>query len=48
PYSFRGIGLEGLKEISSICKEKGMKIISEVMEASQIEPMLPFVDIFQV
>ena len=48
PYSFRGIGLEGLKEISGICKEKGMKIISEVMEASQIEPMLPFVDIFQV
>jgi len=48
PYAFRGIGIEGLRDISTICKEKGMKIISEVMQVSQIEPMHDYIDIFQV
>ena len=48
PYSFRGIGLDGLKEVSTLCKSKGIKIVSEVMQVSQIEPMLDFVDVFQV
>lgn len=48
PYSFRGIGIEGLKEVSQLCKAKGIKIISEVMQVSQIDEMLPYVDIFQV
>ncbi len=48
PYSFRGIGLEGLKSFSAICKEHGIKIISEVMQVSEVEPMYAFVDIYQV
>ncbi len=48
PYSFRGIGIEGLKEVSELCKAKGIKIISEVMQVSQIEEMVDYVDIFQV
>jgi 3-deoxy-7-phosphoheptulonate synthase len=48
PYSFRGLGLEGLKMFHRICKENGIKIVTEVMEAGQIEPMMPYVDIFQV
>lgn len=48
PYSFRGLGLEGLKMFHSICKSKGIKVITEVMESSQIEHMYPYVDIFQV
>lgn len=48
PYSFRGIGLEGLKEIHSMCKENDIKIISEVMQVSQVEEMCNYVDIFQV
>lgn len=48
PYAFRGIGLEGLKEISKIAREKGMKINAEVLHADDIEAMLPHVDLFQV
>lgn len=48
PYSFQGLGLEALKTFHSIAKEAGMKIITEVMQLSQVEKMYPFVDIFQV
>ena len=42
------IVLEGLKTFHRICKANGIKIITEVMEASQIESMYDYVDIFQV
>jgi 3-deoxy-7-phosphoheptulonate synthase len=48
PYSFRGLGLEGLKMFSAVCRERGIKIITEVMEVAQIEPMYQYVDIYQV
>lgn len=48
PYSFKGMGIEGLKMFHSICKANGIKIISEVMQSDQIEAMYPYVDIFQV
>jgi 3-deoxy-7-phosphoheptulonate synthase len=48
PYSFRGMGIEGLKMWYTLAREAGIKIISEVMQVSQIEEMVDFVDIFQV
>lgn len=48
PYSFRGHGMEGLKMFHEICQANDIKIITEVMEAGQIESMAPYVDIFQV
>lgn len=48
PYSFRGLGLEGLKLFATIAHKKNIKIISEVLEPAQIESMYPYVDIFQV
>lgn len=48
PYSFRGLGLDGLKMMHSICAPKNIAIITEVMDAKQIEKMYPYVDIFQV
>jgi len=48
PTSFRGIGIDCLKSVSGICKSKGIKIISEVMQVSQINEMADYVDIFQV
>ncbi|MBI5914408.1 MAG: 3-deoxy-7-phosphoheptulonate synthase [Bacteroidetes bacterium] len=48
PYSFRGMGLDGLKMWSALAREHGIKIISEVMHTEQIEAMYPYVDIFQV
>jgi 3-deoxy-7-phosphoheptulonate synthase len=48
PYSFQGLGLEGLKLLREAGDAFKLLVISEVMEISQIEVMLPFVDIFQV
>lgn len=48
PYSFRGSGIEGLEMWSKLAREAGIKIISEVMQVSQIEPMHDYVDIYQV
>ncbi|MBC7863540.1 MAG: 3-deoxy-7-phosphoheptulonate synthase [Bacteroidia bacterium] len=48
PYAFRGMGIDGLKMFSEICKANGIKIITEVMQVSQLEEMLQYVDIFQV
>ena len=48
PYSFQGMGIPGLELMRDAADEHGLLVISEVMEISQIEPMLPFVDCFQV
>ena len=48
PYSFQGLGLEGLKLLKEVRERTGLLIISEVMEISQIELMLPYVDVLQV
>jgi 3-deoxy-7-phosphoheptulonate synthase len=48
PYSFRGLGIDGLKLWAELAREYGIKIITEVMQVSQIEAMLDYVDIFQV
>jgi 3-deoxy-7-phosphoheptulonate synthase len=48
PYAFRGLGVDGLKMWYKLARQVGIKIISEVMQVSQIEPMYEYVDIFQV
>ena len=48
PYSFQGMGLEGLKLLREVADETGLLVITEVMEISQIEPMLPYIDCFQI
>ena len=48
PYSFQGMGLEGLQLLQEVGRETGLLVITEVMEISQIELMLPYIDCFQV
>lgn len=48
PYSFRGLGLAGLTMWSRYARAHGIKIVSEVLDASQIDEMYPHVDMFQV
>ncbi|NNK80185.1 MAG: 3-deoxy-7-phosphoheptulonate synthase [Flavobacteriales bacterium] len=48
PYAYRGGGIDFLKLWYKHCQERGLKIITEVMDARQIDEMLPYVDIFQV
>ena len=48
PYSFQGMGEDGLKLLREAGDKFGLIVISEVMEISQIPLMLPYVDMFQV
>ncbi|MCO6499634.1 MAG: 3-deoxy-7-phosphoheptulonate synthase [Vicingus serpentipes] len=48
PYAFRGMGMDGLKLFYKHCSENGIKVITEVMQVSQVEEMIDYVDIFQV
>ncbi len=48
PYTFQGMGLEGLKLMREAADQNGLLVISEVMEISQIDGMLPYLDILQV
>lgn len=48
PYSFQGLGEEGLKLMRRVADQHGLLVISEVMDKSQIALMDKYVDIFQV
>jgi len=48
PYSFQGMGEEGLKIMREAGDKLGMLVISEVMEISQIPLMMTYVDVLQV
>ena len=48
PYSFQGLGEEGLKLLRSAADDNGLLVVSEVMDPSQIDVMLPYVDVMQV
>ena len=48
PYSFQGLGEEGLKLLREAGDKFGMLVVSEVMEISQIPLMLTYVDVLQV
>ena len=48
PYAFQGLGIPGLEIMREAADQYGLAVVTEVMEISQIEPMLPLVDCFQV
>ncbi|HYZ85911.1 MAG TPA: 3-deoxy-7-phosphoheptulonate synthase [Bryobacteraceae bacterium] len=48
PYSFQGMGEEGLQLMREAADQFGLLVISEVMDHVQIPLMMPYVDIFQI
>ena len=48
PYSFQGMGEEGLKYMRAAADEYNLIIITEVMQIGQIEVVEKYTDIFQV
>ncbi len=48
PYSFQGLGEEGLKYMKQVADELGMVTITEVMEPRQVELVSRYVDILQI
>ncbi|MGA8145568.1 MAG: 3-deoxy-7-phosphoheptulonate synthase [Candidatus Acidiferrales bacterium] len=48
PYSFQGLGEDGLELLRRAADDNGLLVVSEVMDPSQVEIMLPYVDVMQV
>jgi 3-deoxy-7-phosphoheptulonate synthase len=48
PYAFQGLGEAGLKMMREAADRNGLLVVSEVMDASQLELMLGYVDVLQV
>lgn len=48
PYDFQGLGEEGLKILKSVGDEFNLPIVSEIMDARDIESSLKYVDMIQV
>jgi 3-deoxy-7-phosphoheptulonate synthase len=48
PYAFQGLGEAGLKMMREAADRSGLLVVSEVMDPSQVELMLRYVDVLQV
>jgi len=48
PDSFQGMGEKGLKIISKCAREANLKVVSEVMDKSQIDVLYEYADVIQV
>ena len=48
PYSFQGLGQEGLKMMRAAADRHGLNVITEVMEIGQIDLIYEYTDVFQI
>jgi len=48
PYTFQGLGLEGLRMLDKIRSEYGFNIITEVKDASHVDEIINYADIVQI
>ena len=48
PYSFQGLGEEGLRMLRGACDRHGLKLVTEVMDVSQMELVGRYADMLQV
>ena len=48
PYSFRGMGLDGLKLLNIAKQETGLPIITEVMSPADVDTVAQYADILQI
>lgn len=48
PYSFRGMGEEGLRLLADIRAETGLPVVTEVMDTRQVELVAGYADVLQV
>jgi 3-deoxy-7-phosphoheptulonate synthase len=48
PYSFQGLGLEGLKIMAEIRERYGLKIVTEAIDNESLEQVEQFADVIQI
>jgi 3-deoxy-7-phosphoheptulonate synthase len=48
PHDFQGLGLEGLRILREVSRETGLPVVTEVMDARQIEQVVEHADMLQI
>jgi len=48
PYSFQGLGEEGLKHLAEASKKTGLPVVTELMDPRDLEVMLQYTDVIQI
>src|SRR6187399_264297 len=48
PYSFQGLGVEGLRYLAEARERTGLPVITEVMEPNQVDIVAEYADILQI
>ncbi|MEW6115506.1 MAG: 3-deoxy-7-phosphoheptulonate synthase [Nitrospirota bacterium] len=48
PYSFQGLGLEGLKYLAEAREKTGLPVVTEIMDPRDIEGIVEYTDIIQI
>lgn len=48
PYSFQGLGEEGLKILKNIKKQTGMPVVTEVLDTRRVKEVAKYVDMIQI
>src|SRR5499433_4542239 len=48
PYSFQGLGLEGLKILAEVRSRFGMKIVTEVLDNEKVDLVEEYADVMQI
>ena len=48
PYSYQGLGIEGLKLLRQAADRRGLAVVTEVMSVEQIEAVTEYADLLQV
>lgn len=48
PYSFQGLGLEGLKLLKKMKDQHGLNVITEVRDATHVQEVIEYSDVIQI
>ena len=48
PYAFQGLGVEGLRLLAEAKAQTGLPIVTELMDARDLEPVLEVADVIQI
>jgi 3-deoxy-7-phosphoheptulonate synthase len=48
PYAFQGLGTEGLRLLAEAKEQTGLPIVTELMDAKDLEPVLEVADVIQI
>ncbi len=48
PYSFQGLGLEGLKILAEVREQFGLKIVTETIDCANVEMVAEYADVLQI